>query len=273
VNASEVYLLGRSPAEHERLLRQTPELNADAQWLLDQIPIRRGARAIDIGCGPQGILELLSERVGPRGTVVGLEKNELLVAAARRFAAKRGLSNVEIVHGDAKASDLPRESFDLVHTRLVLVNVAEPRRVVDEMLGLVRPGGVVASYEADFLPHVCDPPSPAWDRLFQIYKAYARAQGVDLFIGRTTHRMLREAGLVDIQVRPIIQAFPHRHARRTAFLDFMRNVRVAAICEGLVEESEFNMLLEELARHLDDSRTLVISNLFYQVWGRKPAQQ
>ena len=47
-------LLGRSPAEEERLRRQASELASETQWLLDQFAIRRGARAIDLGCGPQG---------------------------------------------------------------------------------------------------------------------------------------------------------------------------------------------------------------------------
>jgi SAM-dependent methyltransferase len=31
------------------------------------------ARAIDLGCGPRGILDLLAERVSPGGQVVGLD--------------------------------------------------------------------------------------------------------------------------------------------------------------------------------------------------------
>jgi len=267
---SDVYLLGRSRAEVERLRKQVQELAGEAQWLLDQLHIRPGARALDLGCGPQGVLDLLAERVGPRGSVVGLETSGDFVASARQFAAERKLANVEVVQGDAKATKLPRESFDVVFCRLVMVNVPQPERVAAEMVALLRPGGVVASHEGDYLSHRCDPPSPAWDRLFEILQAYSRAKGVDLCVGRRTHRMLRDAGIVDIQVRPVIHVYPHGHNRRTILLDFIENIREAAIKEGLVKEAELTEHMGELRRHLDNPATLVVSHLFFQVWGRKP---
>ena len=124
---------------------------------------------------------------------------------------------MEIVQGDAKATNLPRASFDVVFTRLVLVNVPQPEAVVAEMVALARPGGMVASHEADFVAHLCDPPSRAWDRLFEVMQAYSRETGVDLFVGRKTHRMLRQAGIVDIQVRPLwpnLTTFAKARARR-----------------------------------------------------------
>jgi ubiquinone/menaquinone biosynthesis C-methylase UbiE len=268
---SDFYLLGRSPAEQERLRRQVHELAGEARWLLEQLHIWPGARALDLGCGPQGVLDLLSERVGPRGSVVGLEKSADFVASARQLVAERRLANVEVVQGDAKATRLPRGSFDVVFARLVLVNVPEPEQVAQEMAALLRPGGVVASYEGDFLPHQCDPPSPAWDRLVEIYLAYSRAKGVDLFVGRRTHRLLRDAGLVDVQVNPVIHVYPHGHNRRTILLDFIQNVRDAAVREGFAKEGELAELVGEVRRHLDDPDTLVVSHLFFQTWGRKPA--
>ena len=265
----EEYILGHSSAEEERLRRQARELEGESRWLFDRLDIRPGARAIDVGCGPQGTLDLLAERVGPQGAVVGIERDAQSVSLARKFVAGRGLANVEVVHGDVKATALPRGSFDVVHARLVLVNVPEPEGVVREMVGLARPGGVVASHEADYLAHVCDPPSPAWSRLFELFEGYSRASGIDLFVGRRTHRMLRDAGLVDIHVNPVIHVYPHGHSRRTIFWDFIRNVRERVIAHGLVRETELTQLMDELRRHLDDPGTLVVSHLFFQVWGRK----
>lgn len=270
MSASDVYLLGRAPAELERLRKQVGELEAEARWLLDQLHIRPGARAIDLGCGPQGVLDLLAERVGPQGSVVGLETSPHFASLARQFVADRKLINVEIVQGDAKATGLPRASFDVVFARLVLVNVTEPERVVREMAALARPGGMVASYEADYLPHTCDPPSPAWDRLLGIFMDYSRAQGVDLFVGRKTHRLLRDAGIVDVKVQPLLNVYQPGSNRRTILLDFIGNIREAAIREGFVQEKELNELVAEVRRHLDNPHTLVVSHIYFQVWGRKP---
>ena len=168
---SDTYLLGRSLREEARLHQQIEDLAGEAQWLLDQLHIRPGARALELGCGPRGVLELLAERVGPSGTVVGLDRNERYVASAREHLARRQRTNVEVLTGDARSTGLPVGSFDVVFCRLVLVNVPRPEQVIGEMVSLLRPGGVLASHEADYLPHGCDPPCTAWDRLFEIFQA------------------------------------------------------------------------------------------------------
>lgn len=51
-----VYALGTSPAERERLRRQSEELSAHSAELLDRVGVQPGWSAIDLGCGPSGIL-------------------------------------------------------------------------------------------------------------------------------------------------------------------------------------------------------------------------
>lgn len=109
------YILRSGPAEQQRLLKQADAWRAEACWLLDRLAIRSGWGAIDIGCGPLGILDLLAERVGPIGRVVGLDQEPRMVEMARNIVAERNLTNVEIIRNSATATGLPRESFDLVH--------------------------------------------------------------------------------------------------------------------------------------------------------------
>jgi SAM-dependent methyltransferase len=267
---SERYLLGHSVAEQQRLQQQPQELAPESRWLLDQLGIQPGARAIDLGCGPQGVLDLLAERVGPQGAVVGVDMSAHAVHLATTFAAEQRLHNVEVRLGNAKETGLPRASFDVAHARLVLVNVPEPERVVAEMVALVRPGGVVALHEADWMAHFCEPPSPAWTRLMQVLEAHARAQGIDLHIGRRVPALLRAAGLVDVQVRPVIHVYPPGHSRRPIFQQFVGNVREQVLAQGVVTSAEMDDLMATLRTHLDDPETLVVSHLFFQVWGRRP---
>jgi len=42
----------------------------------------------------------------------------------------------------------------------------------------------------------------------ELLDAYSRANGIDLHIGRKTPRLLRAAGLVDVQVNPIVHVYP-----------------------------------------------------------------
>jgi len=77
-------------------------MRADSAALLDRVGVERGWDAIDLGCGPSGIIDLLAERVGPEGNVTGLDVNPANVALARAFADERGLGNVTIAEGDAR---------------------------------------------------------------------------------------------------------------------------------------------------------------------------
>jgi trans-aconitate methyltransferase len=59
------YVLGSSDTERQRLVRQARVFAAEASWLLDQVGAKPGWRAVDVGCGPIGIMDLLSDRVPP----------------------------------------------------------------------------------------------------------------------------------------------------------------------------------------------------------------
>ncbi len=264
------YFLGHASVEQQRLRQQAEELGGESAWLFDQIGLRPGARVIEIGCGPQGCLELLSERVGPEGSVVGVEISDEAVELARTFLEERRLTNAEVLHGDAKSTGLPRASFDLATARLVLVNIPEPEEVIAEMVALVKPGGVVALHEADWGAHVCDPPLPEWDRLMVTLEAYATANGIDLFVGRRVPRMLTTAGLEDVQVNPLIHAYGPGHSRRSLYLQFVNNLRERIVEAGLISDAELADCTAALQRHLDDPTTLVFSHIFVQAWGRKP---
>jgi len=106
-DASTVYPLGSSPGESARLQRQAEELAADSAALLDRVGLRPGQSAIDLGCGPRGILDMLAERVAPGGRVVGLDADPAHTAMAADFAAARGLVGVQIITADARSTGLP----------------------------------------------------------------------------------------------------------------------------------------------------------------------
>jgi SAM-dependent methyltransferase len=262
------YFLGYRQAEQERLERQAHELAHDSAWLFDQVGVREGWRVIEIGCGPQGCLGLLANRVGATGRVVGIERSAEQVQRAQQFVADSHFTNVDVLHADARRTGLPEQSFDLATARLVLVNVPEPELLVREMVRLVRPGGVVALHEPDSTTQRCDPPLPAQTRLLQILNTYAELTGIDRSIGPRVPRLLREAGVVDVRVNALVHDYPLGHGRRMLLLEFVENARSRILDQKLIGEVELNELTAALKRHLEDPETLVLSSVFVQAWGR-----
>ena len=93
------------------------------------------------------------------------------------------------------------------------------------MVALVKPGGVVALHEADWGINAYDPPLAALDRLLELFVGYSKANGIDPFVARRLPRMLRVAGLQDVQVNPIVHVYPLGDPRRMILLQFAENLR------------------------------------------------
>jgi len=266
-----VYPLGSSQGESARLQRQADELAADSTALLDKVGLGPGQSAIDLGCGPRGVLDLLAERVSPGGRVVGLDADPVHTAMAVEFAAERRLSGVEIMTADALSTGLPSGSFDLVHARTLFINVPEPAGLAAEMARLARPGRWVAAAEPDTEHALCYPPHPAFDRVCEIFRVVFSRNGADVRIGRRVPELFRQAGLTDVEVEAKAQMYPPGNSRRTVRLDLVRAMRPMVLEMGVATEAELDELDAELRPHLTRPDTIVMSGLLFLTWGRKPA--
>jgi ubiquinone/menaquinone biosynthesis C-methylase UbiE len=267
--ANEVYSLGRSQGESERLLRQSDELAPHSSALLDRVELRPGDSAIDVGCGPRGIIELLCARVGPAGRVVGVDADPHHVAMARDLASERQLPGVEIVEADARQTGLPANTFDLVHARTLLITIPEPADVLAEMVRVAKPGGWVAGLEPDTEFSLCYPSHPAVERLREIFPVVFGRNGADPWIGRKVAGLYQQAGLEDVGAEAVAPLYPATHTRRTIRLDLIRSMRPQILELGLADEHELDELDRAARAHLADPATVVVPNIMFLTWGRK----
>ena len=128
---------------------QAAAIEFDAGVMLERIGVAAGWHCLDLGCGPGGIVDLLSVRAGPTGQVVGLDADPVFLEHARSLARDRGRGNIEFVQGDAYNTGLPRGTFDFVHVRFVASTVGRHQDLIGEAIALARPGGIVALQEPD----------------------------------------------------------------------------------------------------------------------------
>jgi SAM-dependent methyltransferase len=266
-----VYALGSSQAETDRLRVQADELAPDSTALLDHAGLSAGQRALDLGCGPRGVLDLMTERVGPGGAVVGVDADPKHSAAATQFVTDRHLTNVEVVTADARATGLPTGAFDVVHCRTLLITIPEPATVVAEMVRLVRPGGWVVALEPDTEYSMCYPPNQAFDRIGELFAVAFSRNGADRALGRKVPELFRRAGLneVGVDVRP--QMFAPGHTRRTIRLDLVRSLQAQIIDMGLADQAELDELDRQARDHVNNPQTIALFGFLFLAWGRKAA--
>jgi SAM-dependent methyltransferase len=100
-----------------------------------------GEVVLDLGSGG-GIDVLLSaRRVGPTGTVYGLDMTDEMLELARRNAAEAGADNVEFLKGEIEHIPLPDSSVDLVVSNCVINLSPDKPAVFREVFRVLRPGG------------------------------------------------------------------------------------------------------------------------------------
>ena len=105
--------------------------------------INEGETVLDLGSGG-GIDVLLSaRRVGPTGTVYGLDMTDEMLALAQRNARAAGATNVHFLKGLIEAIPLAAESVDVVISNCVVNLSPEKPKVLAEIVRVLRPGGRV----------------------------------------------------------------------------------------------------------------------------------
>ena len=262
---------GSYPIEHrageiERLHTQAAAMAPDALTMLDRIGVTQGWNCLDIGCGPGGITDLLSERVGPSGRVVGLDMDNDFLEHARAGAP----NNVEFRRGDAYGSDLPGGRFDLVHMRFVASTAGDPERLIKEAIRLARPGGVVALQEPDGSTLNCYAPHPAWDRLKAALLGAFNSVGADLELARKLYFVMRQAGLADVQYRAFVLGVRSIDPMIDYLPATVESLRGTIVKLGLLSEGDLATALADCRKHLAKAGSAFTLYTVAQVWGRTP---
>jgi len=108
---------------------------------LDQASFAPGERVVDMGCGAGGTSLAIASRVGPGGSVTGLDISEALIAESRRRAAAAGLSNAHFVVGDASVTLPEGAPFDRLFSRFGSMFFADPPAGFANMHRMLRSGG------------------------------------------------------------------------------------------------------------------------------------
>lgn len=105
-----------------------------------QIPVE-GERWLDVGCGRGAVLLPVAERIGPAGSIVGVDISTNMLERTAADARERGLTNVTLLHGDAQELPVTAADFDSVSSCLVIFFVPDPVRALKSMHRALRPDG------------------------------------------------------------------------------------------------------------------------------------
>jgi SAM-dependent methyltransferase len=157
---------------------------------LDKVGLAPGWRCLEVGAGGGSVTRMLCERVGPEGHVLAVD---LELALLGHLSAP----NLEVRRLDVVADELPEAAFDLVHTRAVLLHIAQRDDVLPKLVRSLKPGGVLLLEEVDLSP-VFEGPATVWrEAVVAMYRPLVHL-GMDLFWAATLPEWLEAGGLAAV---------------------------------------------------------------------------
>ncbi|WP_189840435.1 methyltransferase domain-containing protein [Streptomyces umbrinus] len=229
---------------------------------IERFGIGSGWRCWEVGAGGTSVVSWLAKKVGPTGKVVATDIDTSWATSAVR-------TPIELRVHDVGVDEPPGEGFDLVHARLVLVHVADRERALRSMIRSLRPGGRLLVEDADpaLQPLACPdehgPEQQLANRLRHGFRELLTEHGADLAYGRRLPRLLREAGLRQVEADayfPITS--PACGALESATI---RQVRDRLVAAGLATDQEIDRHLANVATGGMDLATAPLIS----AWGRK----
>lgn len=117
-------------------------LTHHSEAIFPTLQVKEGDSVLDIGCGFGDTAIKLAHRVGPKGSVIGLDCCDEFMAHGSVQAEVEGLSNISFINGDALIYPFEPE-YDFVFSRFGTMFFSNPVAALRNMRKALKPGGIV----------------------------------------------------------------------------------------------------------------------------------
>jgi SAM-dependent methyltransferase len=216
-----------------------------------------GWDCLEAGAGHGSFARWLASRVGGTGSVLAVDID---VGLLERLDEP----GIEVRQLDLARDEPPREAFDFVHTRLVLMHIRERDEVLARLAGALRPGGVLMVEEDDSLPVQMSPDGPyreAWHAFVEVMVA----AGTDPSWARTLPPRLDGLGLEDVDAEVVGQVFRGGSDPARFWSLSWLQARERVVAAGVPGE-----LVDRGRAALEDPRQWFHGPAKVVAWGRRP---
>jgi len=261
------YVLATGVAAVRRLLVLHDIYSSAGRRVLLQAGLKPGMHIADFGCGVGAVTRMLAEMVGPSGRVLGVDANAAQLEQARHLCNSGDVSNVSFLTADACATGLPRESFDLVYCRFLLLHLPDPAACLREMRGVLKPGGLLVVEDGDLATAASHPPT-AFDAFAWLFTGLGSTRGLNYSVANNLYHLVKSVGFSD----PEIEIHQPAMSRGNTGLLLKWSVEEAGpafVAAGLITPNQLEQTLAGMQSAAQDPDVLVLAPRMSLVWARK----
>lgn len=126
-----------------------------ANEIIKMLPLQKGIRILDIGCGPGRILLPLAKKIEYQdGHVTGLDIQAEMIEKTKAKARDLGITNVDFINSSIDGAKI-NEAYDIVLMICVLGEIPKNDRksVMQKIARYLQPNGIISITETIFDPH------------------------------------------------------------------------------------------------------------------------
>ncbi len=263
------YVHARDADEYQRLRDQALMWQRATEEVLDRIGLAPGMSVLDVGSGPGAVMRLMADRVGPEGSVTGIEIDAKLgTQALADLRAQGGAKFTQIDANVLELETVPGAPFDLVYCRLFLMHMQDPVAVLEKMQSWTKSGGVVAAQEFDFGSIAVEPLCPAMGEFNRLFESVFRAHGRNLRAGRQLPMQFEAAGIglpdgtsAEAKFLPLKDIAP-------MLIGVYQGLFAAGAELGIVDRARAEAFKADMAEAAEDGRYYCLTPILIGAWKR-----
>ncbi|HEX6033784.1 MAG TPA: methyltransferase domain-containing protein [Anaerolineales bacterium] len=213
-----------------------------AERIVEATQVSDGQHVLDVACGTGVLARAAANRVGPKGSVTGLDVNDGMLAIAERKAP-----HIQWKQGRAESLPFDDDSFDAVVSQFGLMFFEDRSAAIHEMSRVLSPGGRLAIAVWDRLENTPGYAAMAalLKRLFGTQTAEALYAPFSLGDKETLRPVLNDPRLQDLHITTLDGT-----ARFSSIDSWVFTEIKGWTLSDRIDEEQYQELLEEAKKEL-----------------------